>query len=117
MKDKYLNLEAIIPIFNIKEKDFLNNIYNIYNWNDTLNYFKNYKNNELNFGFDRILMFSWIVFINDYKNNLNQILEIYKIYIKLKDIDFNENKLKERLKNLTIKKNDDINNIYKTILE
>ena len=41
MSDKYLNTKSIIPIFNIKEKQFLNDIYKIYNWDDTLYYFKN----------------------------------------------------------------------------
>ena len=117
MSDKYLNTKSIIPIFNVKEKQFLNNIYKIYNWDDTLYYFKNYKNNDLKLGFERILKFSWIVFINDYKNNLNQILEIYKIYNKIKDINLTENELKNKIKNFDIKKNYDINKIYKIILE
>jgi hypothetical protein len=117
MKEEYLNTNSIIPVFNVKEKQFLNNIYNIYNWNDALNYFKNYKNNDFSLGFERILMFSWIVFLDDYKNNLNQIFEIYKIYIKLKDIKLTENQLKEKIKNFDFKNNYSSNNIYKTILQ
>ena len=116
MSEKYLNVKSIIPIFNVKEKQFLNNIYKIYNWDDTLYYFKNYKNNDLKLGFERILKFSWIVFINDYKNYLNQILEIYKIYIKIKDIKLTENELKDKIKNFD-KKNIDISKIYKMILQ
>ena len=114
--EKYLNTKSIIPIFIIKEKKILNNIYKIYNWNDTLNYFKNYKKNDLKYGFERIIKFSWIVFLNEYRNNLNQILEIYKIYVKINNIKLSDDQLKEKIKNIDIKKYN-INTIYFNILE
>lgn len=114
--DKYLNKESIIPVFSIKEKQILNNIYNIHNWNDTLNYFRNYNKNNLKYGFDRILKFSWIVFLNDYKNNLNTIFEIYKIYTNVKKIRINENELKKIIKDIDINKYD-VKNIYEKLLE
>ena len=54
--------------------------------------------------------------LSRFKNNLNQILEIYKIYIKIKDIKLTENELKDKIKNFDIKKNYDISKIYKMIL-
>jgi len=114
--DKYLNTKLIIPKFKISEKQILNNIYNIYNWNDTLNYFNNYKKNDLKYGFERVLQYSWISFLDDYKNNLNYILEIYKIYIEIQNIKLTENELKEKIKNIDIKQID-INSIYNRILE
>jgi hypothetical protein len=114
--DKYLNTSTIIPTFYVKEKTLLNEIYKIYNWNDTLNYFMNYEKNTLSYGFDRILKYSWISFLNEYKNNLNQILEIYKIYIKIKKIKINEKQIKEKIKNLDIKKYN-VNDLYFKILE
>lgn len=112
----YLSSESIIPIFSIKEKDLLSNVYKINNWNDTLNYLLNYKKNDIKYSFERILKFSWISFINNYKDNLNNILEIYKIYFEIKEIKFDENKLKEKIKNIDPNKYD-INNIYKDILK
>lgn len=114
--NKYLNNETIIPLFKINEKDILNNIYKIFNWNDTLNYFKNYKKNDLKYGFERILRLSWIVFLDDYKSNLNIILDIYKIYIEIQNIKINDNQLKIKIKNIDIKKYD-IDKIFYKILE
>ena len=114
--NKYLNTESkIIPIFSINESKILNNIYKIYNWNDTLNYFENYKKNDLKYGFQRILEYSWIAFLDDYKNNLNTILEIYKIYVKIQNIDLSENELKEKIRNFDPKKYN--KKIYTNILE
>jgi hypothetical protein len=116
--DKYLNTKSIIPVFSVKEKNILNKIYKIYNWNDTLNYFKNYKKNDLKYGFQRILSYSWKVFFNEYKNNLNQILEIYKIYTIIENIDLNESQLKDKIKNIDIKSSDlDTEKIYLNILK
>ena len=119
--NKYLKTESIIPTFKISEKQILNNIYKIHNWIDTLNYFRNYKKNDLKYGSGRILSYSWIVFLNSYKDNLNIILEIYKIYIKieekLSDKGYNEKKLKEKIRNLDIKKYKIDENFFIRILE
>ena len=76
----------LIPKMNYDKKSFLKNIYSITNWS-TLHDFYNRNKFIEKITINRILNYSWEIFIKDYKLELNKIYKIYEIYFNKKNIE------------------------------
>ena len=73
----YKNTHLNILLFN--ERYILNNIYNIHEWHDIIDFINNTKYENIK-TLNRILDYSWILFENKWYNEILNIIEIYKNY-------------------------------------
>lgn len=101
------DISMLFPIIDFSEKEILNMIYNIKNWQDSRNYFVKFQNITNKKTIERIISYSWISFYDSFKINIDIIIEIYDIYLKLigKKIELNliKDKIYELKKNETKK--------------
>ena len=76
------NIDYFIPRLNISKSYVLNNIYNIYNWNDLMNFFlKNKKIVKITA--DRLLCYSWDTLYETFKYDIDDVINVYNVYLKL----------------------------------
>ena len=89
------------PSLGISESIFLNSFYNIYSWNDLLNYQKKYiKENKITI--DRLIEYAWIAFFDTIKNDIDSIIDCYQFF-KTKFVSESKIDIKETV--IYIKKN------------
>lgn len=83
------NLDEYFPILNLTENDVLRIIYDIKDWEESYNYCL--KMNKLinKFTLKRIIKFSWLSFYDSYKVNLDIIIQLYKIWCDVNNINLN----------------------------
>jgi hypothetical protein len=108
-----------IPTLNFNEKYILNNIYNIYEWQDIITFIekKNYENIET---LDRILIYSWVTFENKWYNEILNIINIYIKYFNFLNLKISSKKINDllfNLKNEYLKNNKNINDCHNYILK
>jgi len=99
-KEQYL-----LPRLNFNESTVLNLVYDINNWTTCLDYCIKYKNIINKNTLKRIIQYSWISFYSTYKVNIDNINEIYFIYLKIIDNEMNKEIIAKHLydiKNLNL---------------
>ncbi len=99
-KEQYL-----LPRLNFNESTVLNLVYDINNWTICLDYCIKYKNIINKNTLKRIIQYSWISFYSTYKVNIDNINEIYFIYLKIIDNEMNKEIIAKHLydiKNLNL---------------
>ena len=77
-KEQYL-----IPKLNFNESTILNLVYDIDSWTTCLDYCNKYKNTISKYTLKRIILYSWISFYSTYKVNIDNINEVYFIYLNI----------------------------------
>ena len=89
-KENYL-----IPQLNFDENLILRIVYDIKNWIECLNYCKKYKKTISKYTLRRIITFSWISFVSLFKVNLDNIVDIYQIYVDVNNLSFSRKEISE----------------------
>jgi len=98
------NINYFIPKIGLNSKIILSSVYNINSWSDLLFFIKKNKDSIEPITLIRLLKFSWITFYNSYRNNIDNIIQSYNIYIdKFTTSNININKIIFTLKKKNIK--------------
>jgi len=108
------NEKLLLPKLNFNELTVLNLVYNIDNWTTCYDYCNKYKNTISENTLSRIIEYSWISFLSTYKVNIDIIVDIYYIYLKIKNKNFTKEEIAKKLYNI---KNLDSKNYFVTLSE
>ena len=112
----YKNTHLNILLFN--ERYILNNIYNIHEWHDIIDFINNTKYENIK-TLNRILDYSWILFENKWYNEILNIIEIYKNYFLIKKKNISDQKINDFIfklkKDYLSKANNDIKKFHDLI--
>lgn len=95
-----IDIDYFVPKINMSEKLILKNIYNINSWSDTLDYIKKNRN-ESYITISRILNLSWVPFYKSSKNDIDIIINCYKMFFQKTKKEINIEKISKILYSIT----------------
>ena len=87
----------LLPTMNFNESIVLKLVYNIDNWTTCLDYCSKYKNILLKNTLKRIIEYSWISFFSSYKVNIDNIINIYYIYLEISKNVMSKDEISKKL--------------------
>ena len=114
-EEKPSNFNLDIGKVQFSNKEMLNDIYGIHDWNDMQNFLMRNIQDNVQQTINRLFDFCWEVLFENFKTKINIILECYSLYFNKFKLNFSENKLSKILHNIKTKNN--IENIHQFILK